>query len=110
MRISTEKLDYQWVSSDYEVGDLLLFHSHTVHKALPNVTKKQIRISADFRYSALSQPVVADGLEPHFGRLDWTEIYKNWTNPDLQYYWQRMPITVSARDEQLRAALAEGAP
>ena len=110
MRISTEKLDYQWVSSDYEVGDLLLFHSHTVHKALPNATKNRIRISADFRYSALSQPVVADGLEPHFGRLDWAEIYKNWTNPDLQYYWQRMPITVSARDEQLRAALAEDAP
>jgi hypothetical protein len=110
MRISTEKLDYQWVLSDYEAGDLLIFHSHTVHKALPNITESRIRISADFRYSALSQPVVADGLEPHFGRLDWAEVYEGWTNSDLQYYWQRMPITVSARDEQLRAALAEDAP
>ncbi len=107
MGISTEKLDYEWVTCNYTAGDLLLFHSHTVHKALPNATQSQIRISVDYRYSAISQPVVADGLEPHFGRLAWDEIYAGWQNPDLQYYWQRMPITVSARDEELRAALAE---
>ncbi len=109
MGISTEKLSYEWVASDYEVGDLLLFHSHTVHKALPNVTENRIRISVDYRYSAISQPVVADGLEPHFGRLGWDEIYEGWKNPDIQYYWQRMPITVSARNEELRSSLAEDA-
>lgn len=109
MGISTEKLDYEWVASDYEMGDLLLFHSHTVHKALPNVTPDQIRISVDYRYSALSQPVVADGLEPHYGRLGWDDIYVRWQNPDIQYYWQRMPITIAARDEELRTLLAEDA-
>ena len=109
MGIDTDKLEHEWVSCDYRAGDLLLFHSHTVHKALPNVSKTQLRISADFRYSALSQPVVADGLEPHFGRLGWDEIYEGWRNPDIQYYWKRMPITVAARDEELRAALAEDA-
>ena len=109
MAISTEKLEYEWVSCDYEAGDLLIFHSHTVHKALPNITQDQIRISADYRYSAISQSVVDDGLEPHFGRLSWEEIYEGWQNPDIQYYWQRMPITISVRDEELRAALAEEA-
>ncbi len=109
MGISTEKLDYTWVTSDYEMGDLLLFHSHTVHKALPNTTQNRIRISVDYRYSALSQPVVADGLAPHFGRLDWDEIYVGWQNPDIQYYWRRMPITIADRNEELRAALAEDA-
>lgn len=107
MGISTEKLDHEWVSVDYEAGDLLFFHSHTVHKALPNVTDGGIRISADYRYSPLSQPIVADGLEPHYGRLTWDEIYEGWQNPDLQYYWDRMPVTVSSRDEGLRAALEE---
>lgn len=109
MGISTEDLEFEWAACDYEAGDLLIFHSHTVHKALPNETQGQIRISADFRYSALSQPVVADGLEPHFGRLSWEEIYEGWQNKDIQYYWQRMPITVSDRNEGLRAELAEEA-
>ncbi len=109
MGISTDHLDHEWVTIDYQVGDLLFFHSHTVHKALPNVTEGQIRISADFRYSALSQPIVEDGLEPHFGRLTWDEIYEGWSNPDLQYYWQRLPVITAARDEELREALQEEA-
>ena len=78
MGIDTDKLEYGWQTIDYKVGDLLLFHSHTVHKALPNVSGDQIRISADYRYSALSKPIVPDGLEPHFGRLTWDEIYEGW--------------------------------
>ncbi len=107
MGIDTDKLDHEWVTIDYQVGDLLLFHSHTIHKALPNVSGTRIRISVDYRYSALSQPIVSDGLEPHFGRLGWDEIYAGWRDPDLQYYWQRMPVKTIARDEGLREALAE---
>ncbi len=107
MGINTDHLDHEWVTIDYQVGDLLLFHSHTVHKALPNVSETQIRISVDYRYSALSQPIVADGLEPHYGRLSWDEIYTGWRDPDLQYYWQRLPVKTVARNEGLRTALAE---
>ncbi len=109
MGIDTDKLDHAWVTIDYQVGDLLLFHSHTVHKALPNVSESGVRVSVDYRYSALSQPIVADGLEPHYGRLGWDEIYEGWNDPDLQYFWQRMPVKTIARDEGLREALAEEA-
>ena len=109
MAIDTDALGYEWQTIDYQVGDLLLFHSHTVHKALPNVSGDQLRISVDYRYSALSKPIVADGLDPHFGRLSWDEIYEGWQDPDLQYYWQRMPVTTANRDEGLREALAETA-
>lgn len=107
MGIDTERLDYDWVTVDYQVGDLLLFHSHTVHRALPNVSADRIRISVDYRYSALSQPIVEDGLDPHYGRLTWDEIYEGWRDPDLQYYWRRLPVQTVARDEGLREALAE---
>ncbi len=106
MGIDTDELGFGWQTIDYKVGDLLLFHSHTVHKALPNVSGDRIRISVDYRYSALSKPIVPDGLEPHFGRLAWDEIYEGWQDPDLQYYWQRMPVQTVARDEELREALA----
>lgn len=33
-------------------GDAILFHSLTVHRALPNVTANRVRLSVDYRYSA----------------------------------------------------------
>ena len=42
--IDTEPLEAEglhWVSGDYEIGDAMFFHSHTVHKALPNQTYRQ---------------------------------------------------------------------
>lgn len=40
----------QWVASDFRVGDFVLFHSHTIHKALPNLTPDRLRLSTDNRY------------------------------------------------------------
>jgi ectoine hydroxylase-related dioxygenase (phytanoyl-CoA dioxygenase family) len=42
--------DAPWRSSDLDVGDVVFFSSLTVHKALPNVTPDQLRISVDYRY------------------------------------------------------------
>lgn len=41
---------HEWHASGFEFGDILMFHSHTVHKALPNLTKNQMRLSIDNRY------------------------------------------------------------
>ncbi len=40
----------KWHTSDFCVGDALFFHSHTIHKALPNLTADRIRLSTDNRY------------------------------------------------------------
>jgi hypothetical protein len=40
----------EWVAGDFELGDFLVFHSLTVHKALPNLTPDQLRLSTDNRY------------------------------------------------------------
>jgi hypothetical protein len=39
-----------WYTTDFRCGDVVLFQSHTVHRALPNLSKVRMRMSADFRY------------------------------------------------------------
>lgn len=58
--------ELEWHSGDMEIGDCLLFHSHTVHKALPNVSGRYLRISADNRYQLASDEVDPSSLKPHF--------------------------------------------
>jgi hypothetical protein len=89
-----------WHAQDLRAGDVLLFHSHTVHRALPNVTPDRLRLSADYRYQAASQPVVADSLEPHYNRLTWEQIYAGWNSDERKYYWQDLPggLTIVERD------------
>ncbi len=100
--ITTHKLGLLWHTSSFSAGDMLLFHSHTIHKAFPNVTGNQLRISVDYRYQGVSQPIVEDGLQPHYGRLTWGEIYQGWSRRDLQYYWKNLSIHPVARDPSLR--------
>ena len=50
--------DSVWATSDYECGDVLMFHCLTVHRAMDNVSPDRLRVSVDYRY----QPaVVTDG-------------------------------------------------
>jgi ectoine hydroxylase-related dioxygenase (phytanoyl-CoA dioxygenase family) len=96
--VDTDNLGLEWHTSDYHAGDVLIFHSMAVHKALPNLTVNQLRLSTDYRYQGVSLPIVADGLEPHYGRLGWDTIYRGWQRADLQYYWHAVPLKIVARD------------
>ncbi len=57
MRAEADENHPEWRTTTYQPGDVLLFSSLTVHGAMPNKTK-QLRLSADFRYQAVS---CADG-------------------------------------------------
>lgn len=86
--IDIEGLPFPVVASDMAAGDVLTFHSHTVHMGLPNVTGTQMRLSVDFRYQPASHPVAGGSLLPHFGRLTWDEIYAGWRSEAGRYYWR----------------------
>lgn len=60
-------LTTDWRSGDFEPGDVLLFHSHTVHKALPNMTPDRLRLSTDNRYQREGDTIQPDALGSHFG-------------------------------------------
>ena len=84
-----------WHVSDSERGDVLIFHSATVHKAEPNLTESTVRMSVDTRFCDYGAPVFSTNLEPHHGwrieGLDWDFVYRNWRGSDNQYYWKDYP-------------------
>jgi len=108
--IDTRPLPQEWHGSDFAAGDVLFFHSHTVHKALPNQTTDQLRISVDYRYQGLSQPVVEDGLLPHYNRLSWPEIYADWQSTQYQYYWRELNVQTVPRDRSYQENAAPAKP
>ena len=42
--------DADWRSGDLGTGDVIVFSAMTVHRALPNLTADQLRVSVDYRY------------------------------------------------------------
>jgi len=94
MGINEETLPGTWRASDFRVGDVLLFYSLSVHKGLPNVTPDRMRLSVDFRYQGISQPVTEGSLLPHGNALTWDEVYADWSSKDWQYYWTRTPLNL----------------
>ena len=87
-------LQQEWIHFNYEVGDLVMFTSQTVHKSIPTQNPERIRLSIDYRYQALSQPVHPSSLQPHM-MLTWNDIYKNWGADELKYYWKKMDLNIS---------------
>lgn len=57
----------RWLTADYRLGDVVLFHSHTVHGAHHNRTADTLRLSVDFRYQRSDLPVDPSSLIPHAG-------------------------------------------
>ncbi|MFD4208309.1 phytanoyl-CoA dioxygenase family protein [Micromonospora tulbaghiae] len=116
--LRTDGLGPRWHSADFQAGDVILFHSLTVHKALPNRTVDRLRISADFRYQRASEPMTPHMLEPSGGSLSWQDVYSGWSSDDLKYYWSELPIRTvpydrrfyRVRDEQAIELARRGDP
>lgn len=53
--VPLESIHQTWLTADYRPGDLLMFHSLMIHRALPNGSDR-IRLSLDTRYQPLSEP------------------------------------------------------
>lgn len=80
--IGLEKLD--WRCADYEMGDVLIMHSLTLHQAIKN-NSENFRISLDCRFSAADGYINEEQLLPpyHPHIADWSVLNKNWKNPNL---------------------------
>ena len=99
--INTDELDDNWHTTNYEVGDTLIFPALTVHKALPNLTEDRLRVSLDNRYTAIGSIVSDHMLEPHlniFNHLKWEDVYRDWESDELKYYWENLDLTIVPRD------------
>lgn len=84
----------RWVTTEFAMGDVLLFPSLTVHASLHNASEFFMRLSVDFRYQLEGQPLTEGCLEPHFRQLGWEEIYEDWDSTEFQYYWRDLRYEV----------------
>lgn len=78
----------RWVSTDFRLGDVLLFPALTVHSALHNNDPDHMRLSVDFRHQLEGEGITPVCLEPHFGRCSWEEVYADWKSDQYKYYWK----------------------
>ena len=56
----------EWHTTDYKIGDFVIFHSYTVHQALPNRSGRSLRLSTDNRYQRESDEIDPSSLRPHY--------------------------------------------
>ena len=98
MGIDPGALPDRWYTTDYAAGDVLVFHSHMVHQALPNRSADRLRLSVDYRYQARGAPIAESNLNPHTGQVTWEEVYRDWQSDELKYYWERKDLNVARFD------------
>ena len=98
LEISTP-LDGCWRDGSFTLGDAVVFHSLSPHRASPNLTNR-LRMSVDFRYQKASEPVAPDSLLPHDPRhISWKEVYAGWPAGDpLKYYWKGFDMQIKPYD------------
>lgn len=93
----TDPLEGTWAYSPFQQGDVLIFHSMTVHKGMPN-TSDRLRMSMDGRYQKVNDPIAPGSLQPHSQPSTWDEIYADWPASDLQYYWRKWDLELKEYD------------
>lgn len=106
-RMETSHLGLEWHGGDYQPGDVLLFHSLTVHGAEANTTD-HVRVSADYRYQPVADPIADNSLEPHYRVTTWDDVYADWTDDTLQYYWKALPLDVRPVSSSVDGLMTRG--
>jgi ectoine hydroxylase-related dioxygenase (phytanoyl-CoA dioxygenase family) len=89
---ATADLAGDWVGGPINVGDVLIFHSLTVHAAAPNLSN-QLRISLDCRFQDYRRVLNPANLvfAGESGK-SWEKTYAGWCSDDLKYYWKGLPL------------------
>jgi hypothetical protein len=95
-----------WVGGQINAGDVLMFHSLTVHAASPNLSK-QLRLSLDCRFQDYQRVLNPSNLA--FGGesgKSWEKTYSGWPSDALKYYWKQLPLNLSPSKSDLEALAA----
>jgi ectoine hydroxylase-related dioxygenase (phytanoyl-CoA dioxygenase family) len=97
-----------WVGGQMSAGDVLIFHSLTVHAAGPNLSDR-LRLSLDCRFQDARRVLNPANLvfAGESGK-SWEKTYAGWNSDDLKFYWTKIPLTLKPTRDEL-AHLAETA-
>lgn len=90
-----------WAEGHVNTGDVLIFHSLTVHAAAPNVSNR-MRISLDCRFQDSRRTLNPSNLvfAGESGK-SWEKTYATWKSETLQYYWRKLPLTLKPTREDI---------
>jgi len=91
----------EWAGGDIDAGDVLVFHSLTVHAASPNLSQ-QLRISIDCRFQDYSRELNPSNLAfaGESGK-SWEKTYSGWSSDELKYYWKKLPLNLKPSKSEL---------
>jgi hypothetical protein len=91
----------QWVGGDVYAGDVLIFHSLTVHAASPNRSDR-LRISLDCRFQDARRVLNPSNLvfAGESGK-SWEKTYARWRSDRLKFYWKSIPLNFSPSKAEL---------
>lgn len=91
----------EWAGGPINAGDVLIFHSLTIHAALPNLSK-QMRISIDCRFQDYARTLNPANLAfaGESGK-SWEKTYSTWPSDDLKYYWKKLPLRLKPSKSEL---------
>ncbi len=91
----------EWAGGDIHAGDVLIFHSLTVHAASPNVSNK-LRLSLDCRFQDYSRALnPANMAFAGESGKSWEKTYSGWPSDDLKYYWKALPLNFKPSKSEL---------
>lgn len=81
-----------WAGGQINAGDVLIFHSLTVHAATANRSNR-LRISLDCRFQSYGRAINPANLAfaGESGK-SWETTYSRWRSNEFQYYWKRLPL------------------
>ncbi len=91
----------EWVEGRVNAGDVLIFHSLTVHAAAPNISDR-MRLSLDCRFQDARRTLNPSNLvfAGESGK-SWEKTYAGWQSDSLQYYWKKLPLRLKPTREDL---------
>lgn len=100
-----------WAEGRLNAGDVLIFHSLTVHAAAPNISNR-MRISLDCRFQDSRRALNPSNLvfAGESGK-SWEKTYASWQSEALQYYWRKLSLTLKpTRHDIEQLAISAGNP
>ncbi len=100
----------EWAGGRINAGDVLIFHSLTVHAAAPNLSK-QLRISVDCRFQDYRRVLNPANLAfAGDSGKSWDKIYSGWPSQNLKYYWKSLPLNLKPSISELRELATNAEP
>lgn len=80
----------RWVTADFRVGDVMVFHCMSVHQALPN-RSDGIRLSVDYRCQAADEPVCELTVRDDPSQ-SWDDLYAALPASSPALSWRQLPL------------------